>query len=327
MQEIINFLQVLTNTVSEIEISFSFCKARVLHPSIIPKKDLDVSLLSLRTSFLTERIPPIQSNYYATLGTSSCLIHEYNILFGVEIPLFSPFEYQYSYLAPVPIHSQNKYGLITTDVKYALQRDETILGLPSKCTPLADKFYCKHSFSPVYLDCLTNILIHKNTSRCKIIPIEKQNFLTQLKESEYVLGFLPTKVQANQSCPLKQIEIILQGTFLLKLNECTLTIGNQTLKKLRNHSSKLTIINGDFTFPELESVNPLKIEEITDLDLNKTTQFQVDKFRELERTTFFDNEFILNKYEISGIILITTAVVLFIWYVKKKYANPNPNKI
>ncbi|KAI5721330.1 hypothetical protein M8J77_019303 [Diaphorina citri] len=315
MQETVDLLQVLHNSISEIEISFSFCKANILHPSIIPKRDLDTSLITLRGNFPDERIPPIESNYYDTLSTTSCLIHEDIILFGVEIPLFSPLEYQYKYLAAVPILARDTYGLIAIDTKYSLLTNETVLGLPSKCTPLDNKFYCKLSFKPIYLDCLTNILFHKTSTGCTIVPIKKQNSISQLNENEYVLGFLPNKVKSTQVCPRKQTEIILQGTFLFTISECTLVVGNTTLKKLETHSSKVSIINGDFTFPELKPVHPMTIQEITDLDLNKTNQVELLRLRELEG---LDYEPLFDRYELMGISLFISALILAAWFFERK---------
>lgn len=321
MQETIDLLQILHNSVSEIEISFSFCKANILHPSIIPKKDLDISLHSLRKNFPEERIPPTDSNYYDTLGTTSCLTQDSIILFGIQIPLFSPLEYRYEYLATAPVFSHNTYGLIAIDAKYALRQNETILGLPSKCTSLVDKFYCKRSFKPIYLDCIKNILLYKNTSKCTIVPVKKQNSLTQLNENEYVLGFLPIKIKAIQACPRKKIEIILQGTFLFTLNECILTVGNETLRRLESHSSKLTIINGDFNFPELVPTSPLTIQEITDLDLNKTNRIALQRLREFENINLLETDPLFNKYHVSVIGLFIIAVTITIWFIKKKYTH------
>lgn len=253
-------LNLLLNTVQDIENSLVACRTGVLHPSVISPHLLVQELRKLSKyygnrflNFENQNLLEIQS--YIKVR---CYVGREEIVYFLDIPIVDPETYTTYHLEPLPTLVNQEYLIIVPSVKYFLKSKNLIIPLLQKC-PQGHLQLCPNYFtSPSKPECETQFLQTGDTLKCKFTKlITPTNHAKLMLEINQYLLFLPKSdsliITTESNTEIKT----LVGTYLISPGNSLIIYQNSTLFAPHNEFAGKPLIIGDFQI----QVNPQQMPD------------------------------------------------------------------
>ena len=205
-QLIISYNAIL-NVFERIEDSLSFCKLKVLHPSIINSKDLFNELLKI-SPFYTNQLP-FEVTYENILNLESlmsvhCKIQNLKIFYFISVPINFEKSFELFYTLPIPTKSNSKYLTIIPHKSYFLKSidNSIVMALNDMCLQ-GQVYQCQTSLiSNTKTDCEQQILVHENFTTCQYTEINFQgNHIEYIADINQYLAVLQSEEKNSNQLP------------------------------------------------------------------------------------------------------------------------------
>lgn len=322
MNQINTFLGTSLSELTDIETAVTFCKIGLIHPTIISRDDLHTSLTHIASMFPNEQFPEDSVDFYSTLTSTSCIIHDYKIIIGIHIPLYEKNKYDFLSLNPLPHVQNTQLVKLLLEVPFVLYNNVSTIGIKAKCTQLDNKFYCNHNsiidLNPI--GCIPNLLARK-IDNCQVVRISDLPLIEQIPDtSDYILYFKDVK-NINLQCKDLNADHSLQGIYIARLRKCILRIDNKTFNGLPDVHTKINILTGNFNYSVAMNKITFKYEEIPSIKEIQTLTSQMESISTNIDLTAEANYF---KSLLSSLPLpLVIATILIVYYIRKRYSNKN----
>lgn len=230
INDLTNALNLILNVLQDIENSITFCHLKIVHPSIITNNQLMQELQKIYPHYTDQfpfNITSANIKYFKEITLPNCFIKDENILYTLNIPLFSKENFNLFYFLPIP--SKNFTSIIPNN-RYVLSSESSIVPLSGTCKTILNKHLCEKELKTYQnTSCETSILRRETTQNCFHIQLPKENVLEYIPETNQYVAALakPTPVKIN--CKSVWSTKSMQGTFLFDDESCEYIVDGQKL--------------------------------------------------------------------------------------------------
>lgn len=232
---IINIYEFIDSLLQDIENSITFCKLKIMHPSIIKTVDLYTELKSLESRVGVRQLPlPIELEtvfLFEKLIDIECFIVNNKVTYLLHIPITSNENFEIFQLYSAPILSQSRFKVILPRSKFIIRNKLHYTYRSQACQEIStEQFLCeKNDLKEIQKNspCEVRLLASaKDTSTCEQVEIQiSQPIINQLASSSKWLLVLPSKEIVKLKCVSQEEEIKLLGTYILDIpNGCQVSI-------------------------------------------------------------------------------------------------------
>lgn len=298
----------------DIENSLTFCKTKILHPSIITPKELFLELKKIEPYFKDELPFDLTTKHipdFEDILDINCYVEQSNIIYLLSIPINYKSNFQLYYLHSIPSFIDTNIITIIPTNKYMLKSDNVIKPLNYNCKE--GKYYqCPiHSLSNNDASCEKEILKVQKTDKCEYVKItmshNKVEFIPSINQ---YLTIFPQKDSLTFECE-KNIETEnLEGVFLIEHEPCKVLYKNEQLPFNKYSTGKPLVLKN------IDLAHSRTTKMIQSLDLNQTP---INSKSTEDEFYFWFSTF---NYLIIYCIVI---IILSIYYYKKKTRKANFN--
>lgn len=326
-KDVTNQLIIAYNTIlnifDRIEDSISFCKLKVLHPSVINSNDLFNELIKI-SKYYSNQLPfeITQDNILniESLISVNCKIEKSKITYFISIPINYEKEFELIFLLPIPTKTDSKFVTIIPEKNYFLKSiDNGIIRPLNDVCMLKRNYQCPSNLlSNVEAKCEKNIILHDNTTSCKYTTIDLEgNHIEIVPEINQFLAIFKTEETLKFNCKQQVIRKSLQGIFLIKNTMC----------KVYFKDNELTFNDQSLGKPSIVKLNNLKLnnEHLSDVSVNlKTIKLnKIENFYSKSKKLNSDEHFYrLSVWTIILYVLITSIIIHIIWtLIKSRLIN------
>lgn len=251
MKDLLNQLVILYNVIlnilQDVETSITFCKLKLLHPSIITSSDLFLELQKLSKHYGNEL--PFELNSENVLEIESILTVNYKIdknriIYLLTIPIDFITKFKLYYLLPIPALRGSELVTIIPDIKYFLKSDNEIKPLSDICIK-STVYQCPAKLKINHRSpCEEEILLNGTTNNCQPTKLEiDNNHIEMIPEINQYLAVFPKKETISIQCKEDSEIKALKGIFLIKENACKLYFKNEELIYQSTSYGQPNIIN------------------------------------------------------------------------------------
>lgn len=268
----------------------------ILNPEIIQQVTKWANLNNITSQFMTQNLD--FAKIYIGHSKSSLI----SIL---KFPLLDKESFKYSLIRPV-IH---KNRLINTNIEKIVSNKEQIFSASKDCEPINDLFICDHNYltNIEKNECITKILRQENAS-CSFFVSHQKNQIEEITEGILMANNFNGTISSS-SCTQPKILI---GTFVIKITNCTVEVGNFVYQN--QMAPTVSITDSKFhADPALKKIDHmLSLEYLEELHINNTKYIQ-----KLENRRIW-----LPSTHIFFAMIITGTFVIWFLCSKKNRGNP-----
>lgn len=329
LNQIINIYEIIDSTLQDIENSITFCKLKIMHPSIIRTEDLYTELNNLQKRLssgqMLTKINFENIFLYEKLINIEGFIINNKITYLLHIPITLTENFEIFHLYSVPVLSQSQFKVILPRNKYLVINKLHYTYQDQDCQEALPQLYLCNEKNlkeiQEYSPCTVNLLSSaKNTSACEQIETYiSQPIINQLANSNKWLVILPKEEVAELSC-FNQIENLkLYGTYILEIpNSCQVTIKDRVI--INDNKTIVTAIK-PILFPDFKEKPTLM--PLLNLSF-KLEDLKLDNLQEL-KYQIISNEPHLTFNQISRIpsfwtiLIYVLLIICCIYLLVKKF--------
>jgi len=225
---------IILNILQDIENSLTFCKLKIIHPTIISTKDLYKALQEISHHYpnqlpydvTTENILEFES-----IISVNCKILDNQIHYFLSVPIDYEKQFYLYYLFPIPTKTESGYVSIAPNVRYLLKsNDDAILPLNEICT-FGKVFQCPAYFlANTQVQCEENILMRRNTDNCTLVNVRiVNNHFELIPEANEYLAIFDQEEKLQIKCQDEDETKYLTGIYLVKQNNCSIIYKQQEI--------------------------------------------------------------------------------------------------
>lgn len=210
----------------EIETALAFSRLSILHQSIINTDELLGILQSIEKTnnlLYTVNLRNLRKLENTILIKSYVKYDQITLI--LEIPLIENVQYNYFKVFPLPMYypKENITRLLIPEHPYLLAKDLRYLPIANPCKALEeDKFICYEKDISLYEEetCIIQLMKFKeNLSNCKQYPVHIENTKIQKVHTNTWIAYLKEKSIFTKKCNGETEKQILQGTYIITINE------------------------------------------------------------------------------------------------------------
>lgn len=282
-------LNIITNTIQDIENSLTACKTGTIHPSVIDSKILSKELSKLSNYYGNRFLNFENQNLFEIQQYINvrCYVGSEEIVYFLEIPIVNPNEYVMYHLEPIPTITDQQYVTIIPTTNYFLKSDTEVLSLQQRC-PSGHIQLCPNYFiSPQKPACETKFLTTSSTIDCKFVALNSdKNHVKLITNINRYLLFLPKG--DTISIVRKEITVTrtLYGVYLISPGSQQIIYKNQTLFAPHQELAGKPLIIGDVQLQINSNQQPDQEINLIDLELNWKNPKNLDPLRNVNLTSF-----------------------------------------
>lgn len=217
LNQLIHLLNVILNIAQDVENSLTFCKLKIIHPSIITNEELLKELLKLKTIYPNELPFDVKFesiHLYKNLLKTKCVINHFEIVYFLSLPLFEKTKFDLFYFIPIP---NWRFRTIIPSTKYILKSETDLVPLSSICDKTQGEYLCpEDSRTYTNISCEWNILNKSTFDKCSPIQLDEDQSLEFIPEINQYLGIFPKSVVSKTNCEETWVKTQIQGVFLFE---------------------------------------------------------------------------------------------------------------
>lgn len=231
INQIINLLSIILSIVQDTENSVTFCKLKVLHPSIITSEELLRELIKI-SKFYDKQLPfPVilsQIHNYENIIKPRCAIKGNQIIYFMSIPLLNADQYELFYFLPLP---NKQSSIIVPSSTFGLKSKTMLLPLNGNCVLLNNIHQCqRNQISLVNNTCEHNILFKNDFTSCNFQKLQlEENTLEFIPELQSYIGIFVNKELVKKHCQDAWTALEEVGTYIFENSSCTIYIADRPL--------------------------------------------------------------------------------------------------
>lgn len=293
----INFnLDLLTNHLTDISEAIILAKLNIISKLILHPDELSY----IRQLFQNMSFPLNNDQHIYELLQLQAYYSDNHVIFNLNIPLISPETYQFTHLIQIPVRNTE-----TISVKYPFlaYNDRYLLYFTDRCNKVEQTFICA---KPIFQEptnssvCIGNILNGKDAS-CPHTEMPATEKVITL-EDNFILVTNGKAKSVPNTCGTPNIQI--QGSILIKFENCTITINNVTYSNVyRIHWDNIRILPVMFKIINKTSIlRKLTLEKLQDYHFENSNQIELVELKIQKQSHIF--------YLVFAIFITTTTVLL-----------------
>lgn len=325
MNQLIIVYNILNYILQDVVNSLTFCKLRVMHPSIIKPAELFFHLKEISHYYKTQL--PFETKYenlldFESLIKINCKISPHKIIYFLSIPINFEKDFELYELLSIPTQNDVEYVTIIPKNKYFLKsKFNEIIPMNDICPKNNNYYQCPSQLQANTKPVCEEEILNKGTSNsCNYTSLTiEEGHLEILNELNQYLAIFPKEEKIALRCSQGSETKTLQGIFLIKEDQCEIYFKNR----------KLSFQDTSFGKPDL--VNPLDLN----IRRNQISDFKIN-LKTLKTADVYPN-FIFKKPEeltlqiwrpsVWTIILYVIALLIMLYFsrrcLKKKFQSPS----
>lgn len=287
-------LNIILDTVQDIESSLVACRSNSLHPSVVDSYLLAQELSKLSNhygdrllNFRGQNLFEIQSHIKV-----KCYIGVDEIVYFLNIPIVDPRDFEIHVIEPIPTFVAQEFLTIIPAAKRFLKHQNDVYPLTQDC-PASHIYMCPNYFiSPSDFPCESNFLKTGSTKNCKFIKlVAETNSIKLLYEINSYLAFFPKSDTLSFVHPSSVQTRTLQGIYLISPGNQTIKYKNQTLFAPHNEIAGKPTIISDLSFTLESWQTPERELKLNDLELISLELPQIQKIKKFDVSQFIQPSF------------------------------------
>lgn len=225
MNQLLNLLSIMLNIVQNIRDSLTLCRLKIMHNSIISSEDL-ISEIRKIGSFYKSLVPfkAIETNIqnYLQLIVPHCEVVGNEVIYALELPVFSKKEYHLLQFLPVPT---TKSLTIIPNFHFALFDELKLIPLQDACPYVNEMYLCKTPPGTLISTTCELGALKRNLSGCHSFKIKKEMTLEFLPHANKYVTVLPNITRVAAKCENSWTTNDISGVYLIpEENGCLLEV-------------------------------------------------------------------------------------------------------
>lgn len=323
-------LQLLINTLEELENSLTFAQNHQVHLSLINNDDLTIALSNISQNLQTIQIntknqlelpypvTPENLHLYESLIKIKAYQKDSTFTFIYEIPLIKNIEYQFIQLIPFPAFLTEKkfqmtiptYNNILFNTKFSIPIDF------HHCTPVSTHYFCDqvHHFTiPNDKLCETQLLSFSNNQTCNPYLLELQYAkIIPITKSSWIISS-PTKIVADIKCKNSLTRKSFEGSNIIHITpDCLVQVNHDNVLFTLESTSQQEV---SIKLPSVDQIkNPpksvdLSIVDITHVDMHKLERDQLRLYNQKEKLLQVNDSPVEDNLSIGSLVLSIILLV------------------
>ena len=300
-------LNILDQTVAEIETAYTFCKMGQLHPSIIPtaelQKEIDLVLNKTKTSTLS-MIENILE--YETLIDTHCTLADNRIIFLLNLPLYSYKEYTLYTIKPIPVRKGNEFITIVPKNEYYLyDKQNDFFTLRKMCSKINDKYFCNwDNICKGEARCEENIITKNQIADCEYSKFRVDKLITQkFVEINQMLITTPTEETIEIKNEDHEEIVKIKGSYLIKPENDEIYLNRELFLSQGTSSGKPYFMQ-------------IHLQEITEINIQNDT-FQLKDYQELylnnNDISWLHSQTVPKLMQIKDIVVVIITIIIIMY--------------
>lgn len=263
-------LNLILNTIQDIENSLVACRSGVLHPSVINSHLLYQELHKLSKYYKDKFLNFENQNLFEIESYIKvrCFVGLEEIVYFLDIPIVDPVSYTLYHLEPLPTLVDYEHVMIIPKIKYFLKSHSGVIPLQQRCPSGHLQLCPNYLISPSDPRCEIKFLMNGQTSDCKFIKLlTPGNYAKLMLEVNQYLLFFPSgdtiTITRNQNIETRT----LFGTYLISPGKDLIEYKNKTLFAPHNEFAGKPLIVGDLNLQLKPDQIPTREIVLKELDL------------------------------------------------------------
>lgn len=338
LSQITTSLQIMCDTLENIEVAITFSKLNTFHSSIIEPEELINEIEVISKYLRNSKLPyePVSENVitYEKIINIKSFSKNNQIVFVLEVPVVTVESYNYYHLYSLPTPFRNSFNTIIPKNKYLLLSEHKYVLTSKRCKETKIGEYLCQDITPVRIQdhspCEVQLMKYsRNTTNCHRIPVEIVSTKIERLENDQWIVVTPKSIAVNQECGSQKDDVVLYGSYVIELNsECQIKIGDVYLRSSRNQRKSVR----NLWLPDIKlaesgsetnsvSFKPILIDSVN-LDDMKTIQNSLEVAKEnlndFSTIQFYNLNF--HQLIVYGLFII---VIFIIFYKYRCYHKCN----
>jgi len=302
---ILEELRDIQDAVEDIITTIHLAKANVINQRFWDQKEVQDAVAIVKQNNL-----PFGSEAQALDYAEVVIAYSENTLLTIlKFPLVEPEDFEYNLIRPVVLEDGN---VISTTIKEILQNGDNVYAVGERCNSINNIFLCdpENIISTENETCIRNTLTQKPAT-CRLSNGHHIKRIEKLAENIILVN--------NAKCDIKTTcghDTKLNGTFILKVTNCSIEIDKQIFKFLDKNEASVKEAAWQFHPVEEAFEEKASLEYLHSLHIKNTRRL---KKIETTQTTHF--------YATTSISLVLTIgiacgiVGVYFWVCKKSAAS------
>jgi Gypsy protein len=301
-------LRNLQEAVEDILTTIHLAKANVINQRFWDQKEVENAVDIVRNNSL-----PFESEAQALDYAEVVIAYSENTLLTIlKFPTVEPENFEYNIIRPVIGQDGN---IIATNIKEVLQNGDTVYSVGKRCSVINSIFLCdpEDIINLKNESCIRSTLTQKNAT-CTMSNSHHIQKIEKLAENIILIN--NGRFEIKTSCG---DDTMLQGTFVLKIQNCSVDIDGRRFKFLDRTEASVKDAIWQFQPVEAAFNEKTSLEYLHSLHINNTKWL---KKVETTQTTHF---FATNSVSLLLVMCIAGAIIGLYFWICKRTAAAIPN--